>query len=309
MEPVEPSAAVSPLKLKSWLDQGQAVLLIDTLPNDHYQKVHLPGARNACVFEVSFLDQVAGLAPDPHQRIVVYGASAKTLDAATAAAKLVRAGYTNVAALEGGIAQWRSAGFSLEGRAGELPDEPPALPLLENRTYTADTARSLIEWAGRNPNTKHHGTVALASGTITVKEQVISGTFEIDMSTIRNINLEGDELQPVLIDHLLSDDFFFVKRYPKARFIIQSALPADEAQLSAPNYKLKGVLELRGVRAELAFAATVNVLADQTLSAEAHFDIDRTRWKVIYGSSRFFEHLGMHLVYDLISLQVHIVLQ
>jgi hypothetical protein len=34
----------------------------------------------------------------------------------------------------------------------------------------------------------------------------------------------------------------------------------------------------------------------------AHFDFDRTRWNVIYGSSRFFEHLGMHLVFDLISI-------
>ena len=42
-------------------------------------------------------------------------------------------------------------------------------------------------------------------------------------------------------------------------------------------------------------------------TAEAHFDIDRTRWKVIYGSSRFFKHLGMHLVFDLISIQCRIV--
>jgi hypothetical protein len=28
---------------------------------------------------------------------------------------------------------------------------------------------------------------------------------------------------------------------------------------------------------------------------------------VIYGSARFFEHLGMHLVFDLISIAVRIV--
>ena len=48
-------------------------------------------------------------------------------------------------------------------------------------------------------------------------------------------------------------------------------------------------------------------IEDNGLVAEAHFDIDRTRWKVIYGSTRFFEHLGMHLVFDLISFQVKIV--
>jgi hypothetical protein len=35
--------------------------------------------------------------------------------------------------------------------------------------------------------------------------------------------------------------------------------------------------------------------------------MDRTRWNVIYGSTRFFEYLGMHKVFDLISFQIRIV--
>jgi len=54
---------------------------------------------------------------------------------------------------------------------------------------------------------------------------------------------------------------------------------------------------------------TVFKLPDNKLVAEAHFDIDRTRWDIIYGSNRFFSHLGMHLVYDLISLQMKIITQ
>jgi len=46
---------------------------------------------------------------------------------------------------------------------------------------------------------------------------------------------------------------------------------------------------------------------DNGLVAEAHFDIDRTRWDIIYGSTQFFEHIGMHLVFDLISFQVKMV--
>jgi len=42
-------------------------------------------------------------------------------------------------------------------------------------------------------------------------------------------------------------------------------------------------------------------------SDDFFFDIDRTRWNVIYGSSRFFEHLGMHLMFDPISIQIRIV--
>ena len=42
---------------------------------------------------------------------------------------------------------------------------------------------------------------------------------------------------------------------------------------------------------------------------EAHFDLDRTQWNVIYGSSRFFEHLGMHMVFDQISIELRLILQ
>ena len=46
---------------------------------------------------------------------------------------------------------------------------------------------------------------------------------------------------------------------------------------------------------------------NDSLIMEAHFDIDRTKWNVIYGSIRFFEHLGMHKVFDLISLQLRVI--
>lgn len=51
------------------------LLLVDILPNDHFLQVHLPSARNACVFEVTFLDQIAELAPSKETRMIVYGFS------------------------------------------------------------------------------------------------------------------------------------------------------------------------------------------------------------------------------------------
>jgi len=80
----------------------------------------------------------------------------------------------------------------------------------------------------------------------------------------------------------------------------------DQPYLSLPNLEVKGVLELRGVKTEQRFLATVNKTIDNGVIVEAHFDIDRTKWDIIYGSSRFFEYLGMHMVFDLISVQVKI---
>jgi hypothetical protein len=69
---------------------------------------------------------------------------------------------------------------------------------------------------------------------------------------------------------------------------------------------MAGILELRGVTAEQTFLATITPGEAGEMLAEAHFDIDRTRWRVIYGSARFFEHLGMHLVFDLITVELRI---
>ena len=142
---------------------------------------------------------------------------------------------------------------------------------------------------------------------IDIKDRTITGTVEIDMTTIHNINLEGDELQPVLEAHLQSDDFFFTKMFPKAVFTVKEAKRIEPGWLTAPNYHVNGELKLRGVSADLEFDATVALIEDGSLVMEAHFDIDRTRWNVIYGSTRFFEHLGMHKVFDLLSFQIRII--
>jgi polyisoprenoid-binding protein YceI len=209
--------------------------------------------------------------------------------------------------LKGGIESWRALGYPLEGESVETAGDPETRLLLPEGEYQIDAEQSMVEWFGRNPNTRHFGTIRISKGQIQIENGNMSGTVEIDMNSIESINLAGDELQPVLVSHLKSDDFFLVKAFPTATFDIKEGRLAEEALLSSPNYELNGTLELRGVKADLSFVATIAPADDNGLVAEAHFDIDRTRWNVIYGSTRFFENLGMHLVYDLISFQMKIV--
>jgi rhodanese-related sulfurtransferase len=300
---------ISPHALREEMEKGEKLIIIDILTKDHYTKVHLPKARNACVFEVTFLDQVASFILEKDRAMVLYGSSEKSMDAAAAAEKLIRAGYSNVLALEGGLALWRKAGYPLEGEHIAILEAPEMELRIKDGAYRVDLDESVIEWTGRNPNTKHYGTIQLSGGEITVKGRAISGSFEIDMTSIKNINLEGNDLQPVLISHLKSDDFFFAKMFPRAFFNLKSARLLEKPNLSSPNFKVKGTLNLRGLKKEITFPATVNPLPEGGAVIEAHFDIDRTRWGVIYGSSRFFEHLGMHLVFDLISFQLRLVVE
>lgn len=299
---------IQPETLHAWISAEKTFHLIHTLPPDHYHCAHIPGAVHACVYEVAFMDQVHAAIRDKTIPVVVYGDSDATMAAAMAAGKLQRDGFASVHILEGGLEAWHAQGFELEGSDSVLPQDSGYPEALQEGTYALDVDESIIEWAGRNPNTKHHGTLSLPEGHLTVAGGNITGKFKIDMNSIHNLNLEGDELQPVLEAHLKSDDFFFVKLFPWARFHLKIAHPVDDPTYTLPNYQVGGDLELRGVTAPLAFPASMFQLEDGSITADAHFDFDRTQWGIIYGSSRFFKHLGMHVVYDLISVQLKLKL-
>jgi rhodanese-related sulfurtransferase/polyisoprenoid-binding protein YceI len=298
------SNELTPEELWRRMESGENLLLIDVLPSDHFQKVRVPNAKNACVFEVTFLNQMQAISSDTNAEIVLCGSSPRSMDAITAVQKLERNGYRRLHILQGGIEAWREAGLALEGEKAGVPEDAETTFTPEDGKYIVDVSQSIIEWTGRNANNKHFGTIGIAGGELRVTGGSMTGEIEIDMNSIKNINLTGDPLQPVLINHLRSDDFFFVKYFPTATLTVNSAKPVKAPCLTSPNYDVKGILELRGMKADLDFPSTISKTADTGFSAEAHFDIDRTRWGVIYGSARFFEHLGMHVVFDLISIQL-----
>ncbi|SHO51727.1 YceI family protein [Desulfopila aestuarii] len=296
---------ITPEELRARLDAAENLFLIDTLPADHFYKVHLPGARNACVFEMTFIDQVHALCSDSSCPIVVYGIGNNSLDSRTAAEKLSMAGYSNVTLLEGGLERWKQSGLPLHGTAPNTLEETDRL--LADGEYTVITDESIIGWTGRNSNTSHYGTVGLANGHLHVEDGTIQGSFTVDMESIENINLAGSDLQKVLISHLKSEDFFLTDGFPAARFNIRGGRFAREAEPTRPNCELSGTLDLRGIQNDLSFKATLVKWLDGRLHLTAHFDLDRTLWGITYGSSSYYQHLGMHTVFDGISIEMKIV--
>lgn len=289
-------------ELKGWIDAKRPFVLLDVLPPEVFREGRIPSAVNACVYEVTFLDQVGALAPDRRGAVVTYCEGPASRASADAAERLVGAGYEEVHRFEGGREAWREAGYPFEGRA-EPPEEP-----LRNGTYEVDVGRSRIAWVGRNPGGSHDGTLRLQSGRITVKKGVIKkGVFEVDMRTIEVSDLAGD-MADLLRRHLESEDFFAVAANPVAQFTVKRTVPIEGATPGTPNFEVEGELGMRGVANPIAFPATVG-LRGGDLTLEAHFDIDRTRWNVNYGSGKLYARLGMHLVHDHITVQARVILQ
>ena len=117
------SRTISAEKLSKKLSAANDTVLIDTLPGDHFNEVHIPGAINVCVFEVSFTENIKKIVPDKNKEIIVYGSSSKSMDALTAAEKMARVGYRNVFALEGGLKHWLTSGMKFDGKVQLLSNK------------------------------------------------------------------------------------------------------------------------------------------------------------------------------------------
>lgn len=285
------------------MGQGSAPAILDVRLADDFASGHIPGSKNNCVLEVAFGERMAGLAPDKSAPLVVAGAQDGSHEAPMAAEKLERLGYADVRVLDGGLSGWVAAGGPLEGTS-QAPPEPE----VQDGAYDIDPAASRIGWRGRNLLNGHHGSIALKSGRIAIKHGLPgSGEFVIDMNSIRCDDLAGSDLHDVLIAHFRSLDFFDIERHPEARLVILRGEAIPGACLGRPNIRLYTTLTLRGVDAPLIIDAAAGVTDDGKLAAQGPVIFDRTLWKVIYGSGRFFHHLTGHLVNDLIEIDLKIV--
>ena len=174
----------------------------------------------------------------------------------------------------------------------------------QGQTYKADLSKTQVKWLGKKVTGEHTGFINLKDGQLVVENgQITGGSFEIDMSTITNTDIESDEYNAKLVGHLKSDDFFGVSNFPTATFNIKSVKAVDEGKAT---HHFTGDITIKGKTMELTIPATVKMEGNM-ISANSSFDIDRSKFDVKYGSGSFFSNLGDNLIYDDFNLQVNLV--
>jgi len=116
-EPINPNAGAFPMHtmiaqdLQQEMEEDRHLLVLNVRSTEEFEEGHIPGSHNIPQDAPDFLKQVADLTGSRDRRIVVHcsgitcDASAKALEA------LTRAGFTNVHRFEGGMADWKKAGF------------------------------------------------------------------------------------------------------------------------------------------------------------------------------------------------------
>lgn len=286
-------------ELKALIEAKAPITLLHVLPEEHFAQQHLPGAVNACVYEMAFLSTTAELIPDKNSTVIVYGAGSTSLDSSVAAEKLTAAGYNQVTDFRGGLTEWIQEGLTTAGIG--LTREAPCA----DGPFQADLETSVVRWTGRNLFNHHSGTVKLASGRFDIQNgELRSASFSLDMKSIACEDLADSAYNALLIRHLQDDDFFAVDRFPTSDFVCESALAIPSASPGSPSHILHGAITLRGVTQPLSIPAVIAVADADHLTGQAQFEIDRTQFGSHYGSGRLFAFLGKHVVNDHIHLHV-----
>lgn len=105
-------------KVRDLINMKDAAILVDTLPQETYEKAHIPGAHSVPAKSEDFIERVDDLVDSRNQTVIVYCANEECDLSPTAARKLEDAGYANVLDFEGGIEAWREAGYELVEEKG-----------------------------------------------------------------------------------------------------------------------------------------------------------------------------------------------
>lgn len=172
--------------------------------------------------------------------------------------------------------------------------------------FVIDTTASVIDWEGNKPTGTHTGTIQLEGGTFQANDSIIeSGTFVINMASIKVTDLEGEEKMN-LENHLKGTvegkegDFFNVNEFPEATFEV-TGITEKEGQTM-----LQGNLTMKEETKNVEFPVKINRTEEAIEITSEPFVIDRTKWGVNYGSKSVFDGLGDKFISDEIKLTINL---
>lgn len=182
-----------------------------------------------------------------------------------------------------------------------------SLSFAATERFNLDTKESKVEWTGSKVvGGKHHGEVSAKSGFLQVKDgQPAEANVVIDMTSLKNSDLTEADKNKKLVDHLKSDDFFSVDKFPVAELTIKTI--HKDKKNSKNTYTWSGEIQIKGIKKPLSGPATLveDTAKKKVLTSE--LEVDRTEFDVRYGSGKFFENLGDKVISDKFTLKTKMV--
>lgn len=157
-----------------------------------------------------------------------------------------------------------------------------------------------ISWTGSMPAATHEGLLSPKTAKIAIDEkgQIKTLMVELDMQSIDVTDLEGSSRKK-LINHLRSEDFFHVEKYPTAGFTLTSH----------EGDKMQGTLTIRGVSKPFTLPVKVTGHPDRGWVLTGEFSFNRQDFNVNYQNSGFFGVAKDKLISDEVKVGVSLTVK
>ena len=191
------------------------------------------------------------------------------------------------------------------GNQGSIVETEEKVELVSDKVKTVESGvfqisskASSVIWKGERITGEYHtGTVDIKSGYIDLSESGIQGGEVIfDMTSMKELNPESEEVTIVVMGYLQSERFFNTDKYPNAVLTIKGE----------KENKLWCDLTVRNIKREILIPYTKS-LKNDTLKTSANFKIDRTDWGIDFRSAKNYKDLGMMAIKDSIGFKTAIL--
>ena len=165
-------------------------------------------------------------------------------------------------------------------------------------SYVVDVKNSSVNWIGKKTiGIEHNGTINILEGSVVQNGKSFSGKIVIDMNSIVDLDLKSKKDKTDLVNHLKSDDFFQVAKFPTAQLDIVSV-----KQIKDTDYTVVANFTILDQKQKITFPAKINFV-ENCFDAEGTVEIDRTKFNLKYGSKSFFKELvAERIISDMFTL-------
>ncbi|WP_298310506.1 YceI family protein [uncultured Aquimarina sp.] len=161
------------------------------------------------------------------------------------------------------------------------------------QNFELDTRKSELFWTGKAAFTSYSlkGTIATKKGIISISDTTITAlNIFIDM---KSLDHENNDLK----NHLKNEDFFEVKAFPKATFLINNVI-----EISNKKAILHGALTIKGKTNTENIAVRIEQ-AESGITLKFNHTIDRTKYGVNHNSPSIFKRMKENAIADEFTLE------
>ncbi|HQX43694.1 MAG: YceI family protein [Saprospiraceae bacterium] len=166
--------------------------------------------------------------------------------------------------------------------------------------------QSIIYWLGSSPTGTHNGSLKFKESKLFIDQagNLAGGVFNIDMTTIANLDISDPDEKKDFEENMKSGNFFQVDSFPTAEFRIVAVTASKD---SLTNAIVDGELTIKSITKPLRIKAHVNIAENIMLIIIPEFIIDRTEWGINYNSKKIFSNLLDNLINDEIKINMKIL--